>query len=282
MLKLALTPKWWGSLLLALALATIFVLLSQWQVNRAQERDEVIGSQGTEQVREFNDVMTAGEPLPSTTINQRVRLSGRFVPEQQVIVPGRLLEGKEGYWVVTMFLPDDARSAAPEIPSKPGQAAEEDLPVVVPVVRGWAADADTARASRVSEKPTTLEARIGPVEAPAPSEGLAEGEASTVSTAELVNRWDVRSYSGVVFPSGTGSELYAEGVTTFPPPKMEQEEGLNWQSVVYAIEWIVFAAFALYIWWRLLRDEYLRRLGGEPEDIGYEVVKEAGERYRDG
>lgn len=283
MLRLAFTPKWLGSLVLALGLASIFVLLSQWQIGRAQERDEVIGNTETERVKEFNDVMTAGEALPSTTINQRVQVSGSFLPEMQTIVPGRLLDGAEGYWVVTMFVPDDARAAAAELPATSGnpapQTVDEDAPIAIPVVRGWAPTAEEARASTVSGEPFSFEGRIGPIEAPTPSEGLAADEATTVSSAELVNRWDVRSYSGILFPEVSAGT--ATGLSAFDPPTFEEEEGLNWQSVFYAVEWIVFAAFAMYIWWRLLRDDYLRRQQTGSENVTYAVVKEAGEKYRD-
>ncbi|KZX22122.1 hypothetical protein [Rathayibacter tanaceti] len=33
---------------------------------------------------------------------------------------------------------------------------------------------------------------------------------------------------------------------------------LNWLNVFYAIEWVVFAGFALYLWFRLVRDAWER------------------------
>ena len=37
-----------------------------------------------------------------------------------------------------------------------------------------------------------------------------------------------------------------------PPP--EQTSELNWLNVFYAVEWVVFAGFAIYLWYRLVRD----------------------------
>jgi hypothetical protein len=33
---------------------------------------------------------------------------------------------------------------------------------------------------------------------------------------------------------------------------------LNWLNVFYAIEWALFAGFAVYLWYRLVKDAYER------------------------
>jgi hypothetical protein len=35
---------------------------------------------------------------------------------------------------------------------------------------------------------------------------------------------------------------------------------LNWLNVFYAVEWVVFAGFAIFLWYRLLRDEWMREV----------------------
>ncbi|MBV6545519.1 SURF1 family protein, partial [Ursidibacter maritimus] len=37
------------------------------------------------------------------------------------------------------------------------------------------------------------------------------------------------------------------------PPPIAQTE-LNWLNVFYAVEWIIFAGFAVFLWYRLVRD----------------------------
>jgi surfeit locus 1 family protein len=34
----------------------------------------------------------------------------------------------------------------------------------------------------------------------------------------------------------------------------QREVTLNWLNVFYAIEWVLFAGFAIYLWYRLVRD----------------------------
>ena len=40
--------------------------------------------------------------------------------------------------------------------------------------------------------------------------------------------------------------------STRPPPS--QEVSLNLLNIFYAIEWVIFAGFAIYLWYRLVRD----------------------------
>ena len=38
-----------------------------------------------------------------------------------------------------------------------------------------------------------------------------------------------------------------------PAPELERE--LNILNLFYAIEWVLFGGFAVYLWWRLVKDE---------------------------
>ena len=56
-----------------------------------------------------------------------------------------------------------------------------------------------------------------------------------------------------------------------PPPPVPK--GLTWRNAAYALQWWVFAAFAVFMYLRMLRDETLaeraRRTGEqEPEPLG--------------
>jgi hypothetical protein len=35
-------------------------------------------------------------------------------------------------------------------------------------------------------------------------------------------------------------------------------ERINWLSAFYFLEWMLFAGFAVFLWWRLVRDEQIR------------------------
>ncbi len=67
------------------------------------------------------------------------------------------------------------------------------------------------------------------------------------------------TYTG--FLALTDQNMFAQidGVQelTIGMPKTDSE--VNWLSAFYAIEWTVFAGFAVFMWWRLLADAYKKQ-----------------------
>jgi cytochrome oxidase assembly protein ShyY1 len=184
-----------------------------------------------------------------------VTASGTYDPAKQVLVPNRLKDGKTGYWVVTAFAVADA-------PALKGAAASPKT--YIPVARGWIAD--PADAGAPPSGIIRLTGRLLPSEAPVPNTAPAPGQATAVSVAELINAWNVSSYpafvSATAEKSGTadvgaaaGSGLEPLGIAAQPPAAK-----VNWLNLFYSVEWIVFAGFALFIWWRLVKDDYRRSL----------------------
>ena len=273
MLRLALKPRWLGFLALVLLLVTAFVMLSAWQIDRAQSKSQQADNPELAVAKPFNDIMEAQGPMPGYLADQRVTISGHFLPDQQVVIDDRYLNRTKGYWVVTMFAPDDPQFA---------QAADTDQleskPVAIPVVRGWTEDLETAKASTASDKDVTLDARIAPVEGPLDTKDLPEGVVRSISTSQIVNLFDVYTYSAFLFPQEKPEVGIGGDQLSYVPYQEPQDEGFDLQSAFYALEWIVFAVFAVYIWFRLLRDEYnaLRREDQAP--VEYVVVKDAGEK----
>jgi cytochrome oxidase assembly protein ShyY1 len=269
-----------GSLLLVLVLVTCFVGLSAWQVDRAQHKNDVVESSSVDEVKDFNEVMNAEAPMPGILADQRVSLTGHWLPDAQVVVPGRVQDGASGYWVVTMFAPDDAHLG------KGVKAAHADeKTIAIPVVRGFTTDEDAAMSSTAKQGKVELTARIGPIEGPEPGGDLPEGQVHTVSTSQIINLFpDLLTYSGFLIPekaTGAAASVGTDGLAQVPPTTTRDEGGFDLQSAVYAVEWIIFAAMALYMWFQLLRDDYVRsRLGEDSQDSGnhveYVVVKPAG------
>jgi hypothetical protein len=144
----------------------------------------------------------------------------------------------------------------------------------IPVARGWVADP----ADAVAPPSGTIEltGRLLPSESPLPNTDPGHGRATAVSVAELINDWNVSSYPGFVAAStelsgGTdvGPSAAGGGVKPLrigPQPPAQQ---LNWLNLFYSVEWVVFAGFALFIWWRLVKDDYRRDLEDElDEELG--------------
>jgi cytochrome oxidase assembly protein ShyY1 len=185
-----------------------------------------------------------------------VTVTGSYDPQKQVLVPGRLSGGATGYWIVSALAVTDA-------PVLSGAGASPQT--WIPVARGWVAAPDDAPAPPSGT--IELTGRLLPSEAPLPATDAGPGQASAVSVAELINVWNVSSYPGFVtanseFAGGTDVSAAASGGIVRPlnigpqPPAGK----INWLNLFYAAEWVVFAGFALFIWWRLVKDDYRRDL----------------------
>jgi cytochrome oxidase assembly protein ShyY1 len=252
--KTALQPRWIAGLVFAIAVSGVFVLLSQWQFGRSTQ-PEVPVRPTTEQVQALTKTLQPGDFFRGSVADQMVTASGAYDPAKQVLVPGRLKEGKTGYWVVTAFAVADA-------PVLKGAAASPKT--YIPVARGWIAD--PADASAPPSGVIRLTGRLLPSEAPVPNTAPEPGRATAVSVAELINAWNVSSYpafvSATAEKSGTadvgaaaGSGLEPLSIAAQPPAAK-----VNWLNLFYSVEWIVFAGFALFIWWRLVKDDYRRSI----------------------
>jgi cytochrome oxidase assembly protein ShyY1 len=253
--KTALKPRWIAGFVFAIAISGVFVLLSQWQFGRSTS-PEVPVNPATEQVQPLTDTLQPGEFFHGTDADQMVSAQGTYDPDKQVLVPGRLHGGKTGYWVVSAFAVDGA-------PALSGAAASPRT--WIPVARGWVAEPGDAAAppSGLIE----LTGRLLPSEAPLPGEAPAPGEATAVSVAELINYWEVSSYPGFVAataevaggadvsPAAVPGDLLPLNIGPQPPAQQ-----INWLNLFYSLEWVVFAGFALFIWWRLVKDDYHRDL----------------------
>ena len=238
MLQMMLRPRWVLALLLALGIAAAFALLGQWQLERAVEQAQVI-ERPTEEVLPFADVVEPDVPTNQVATGQRVEVTGEFVSGDTVIVEGRLNDGESGHWVVAHLEVTDA------------------APGGLPVALGWAADHDTARdaAERfdASAGSATVVGRFLPSEAPVVPDDDEPFEMTTVAVAQLINIWADYDDRPVYFGYVTATEPVAglEAISS-PPPEASVE--LNWLNVFYAAEWVVFAGFAIFLWYRLVRD----------------------------
>ncbi|MFJ6281099.1 MAG: SURF1 family protein [Actinomycetes bacterium] len=250
MLKTALKPRWILSLILAMAIAALFVLLSQWQFSRSQDSAPPPPS-ATEQVRPLTEVFTPGVPMTAGIADQMVRMEGRFLPDTTFLVQTRLQGDREGLWVVSAF------------------EVNGDQPAVLPVVHGWVPDVQAGSGVPEPAGAATVEGRLLPTEAPVVRQPV-EGQIPTLSVAHLMNLWDVPSaYSGFV----VSAETVLDGAVVEPEPPLEpvrvgpqpQETPLNWLNIFYAVEWFVFAGFAFFLWWRLVADDHRRTLEEEQD-----------------
>ncbi|MHA7153799.1 SURF1 family protein [Arthrobacter sp. TMN-50] len=266
MLKTALKPRWILSLILAMVIAAVFVLLSQWQFS-SSTGDAPPPASTTEQVRQLTDVFSPGIPMTAPIADQMVTMDGEFVADTTVLVQNRLQGERRGFWLVSAFAVDDA-ATNPVV----GSDSQAVIPVI-PVVHGWVQDAAAAGGVPDLAGPGVVVGRLLPAEGPVAERAVA-GQIPMLATAELTNRWDRPIFAGFVVSSATtvnGVEQVPqaplEAVTVGPQP---QDTPLNWLNIFYAVEWFVFAGFAFFLWWRLVADDYRRTQEAAEDDTALE------------
>ena len=104
----------------------------------------------------------------------------------------------------------------------------------------------------------SITGRFVPSEAPeVPDEDRDPHIMTMVSTAALINLWadftDQSVYAGYVVDAEP-----AAGLSVIDSPVPEADVSLNWLNAFYALEWVVFAGFAVFLWYRLVRDAWER------------------------
>lgn len=250
-------PRWIAALLGALAVAGVFAALAQWQISRAAE-EAIVAERPTEIVRELSALTETRVATSQQLTGSRVMADGRFVEGDSVVIAERLrVSGTQqtGYWVVAHFETIESR----------------DLAVVI----GWAETLERANSAQekfereiaLDQAPLRVTGRFLPSEAPeVPDAGEDPLSMRFVAVGELVNRWSTRAAEGAYFGYVISKDP-AAGLEVIVTPEPEQQAQLNALNVFYALEWIVFAGFAIYLWYRLARDAFERERDAADSDI---------------
>jgi len=242
-------PQWLLALLLALVVAGVFAWLGRWQMDNAI-RTDIIETAEFETLQPLTDVAAAGEAVMEAAAGAVVDTAGTFNGRDLEIVAPRENGGELGAWVTGHLVTDEGSHLA--------------------VAIGWAADpalAESAAAELAATPgftaPLELEGRFMPTEGidvPAPGED--HSLITNMAPAQLVNLWsevDGPTYAGylVLHPEGDSAQLLdSAGLEAIDSVAPEPPEAVNWLNVFYAIEWVVFAGFAVFLWYRLVRDAW--------------------------
>lgn len=263
-IRTALKPKMIGLLVLFLALAAICGRLGVWQLDRAYERANLsaqhLQSESENQTPQFiGEVLAPQSGFPGDLVGKEVVVTGRFIPGNDLLLPGRLVEGKEAVLVLSALEVEDDGVG--------GQSwADLSGAPVLPVVRGWIPPSAVSSAGKISDQWATT---ITPVDASVTVTGwlqaseakgvekLAPGLTDSVSSAHLANLWGGPIYGGYLVAQEMSPQDSAE-LSPLPRPTIEGGDGVNLQNFFYALQWWVFGLFAFALWARLVRDEVRR------------------------
>ncbi len=246
-------PQWIGALLLALVVAGAFAWLGQWQLGFAIQSDAE-GAADSEIVRPIDQVTQPGSPVDDAAGGMVLSATGVLVSGDFTVVEQRMHAGQEGAWVAGhLATPHGHLSVAigwaPSVAVAERAIGELEARVAVPAIE------------------LAVEGRYMPSDAlviPTPSED--PERVTSMVPAQQVNLWqpfEGPAYAGfaVLHPATAGepldtSDLAALGLETIESVPPLPAETINWLNLFYAVEWVVFAGFAIFFWYRLARDAW--------------------------
>lgn len=252
--RFLLTPRWWVINVFTLLAIPVCLFMGSWQLSRFetrvnthnQQQEEVSGERKAA-ARPLRDLL----PVTAKTSGERATATGRYDTAHQLLVPDRRLDGRDGFYVLTLLRVDGGESGGGEGGAK-----------ALPVVRGWLpGDADDPAATAKVPAPPSGEVTVtGALQASehqggdgvSASGGLPRGQLGMISAASLVNLVPYQVYDAWV----TSSK--APGALKPVPPTAAEGTGLDikaFQNLGYTGEWFVFAGFVVFMWFRLFRRE---------------------------
>ncbi|MFF4015253.1 SURF1 family protein [Streptomyces sp. NPDC001843] len=239
MYRFLLTPRWWGINVFVLLAIPFCVFMGSWQLSRFEAR---VQDHHDAAERAVSDRKEAARPLAEllpvdqNTSGKQATATGRY--GKQLLVPDRELDGKSGYYVLTLLRTGSGRA--------------------LPVVRGWLpGTADPAKAPAPPSGEVTVTGALQASETPgdngvSAAGGLPAGQTAAISSASLVNLVPYRVYDAWVTLDKGDSGMKAVPATA---PAGSGLDLKAFQNLGYTGEWFVFAGFVVFMWFRLLRRE---------------------------
>jgi hypothetical protein len=254
--QVARRPKWIFGLFLALAIAAVFALLGQWQLERSFT--EVEAEDQSQLPLVLIDSENPGAPLTPIAANKRVKAEIMLDTQNVFIVANRLQRTNDevvsGYWVIAnsgVLLEDGDSTASLSV----GIGFAESFSVAE---TARAELMDSIQAQAFLEQTGRYLQTEGPVALPDSAKPYL---LESFSLAQLVNLYKgagAKSLAGfMVLDSEPGFGL--ETIVIAPP---EAGTEVNWLTLFYALEWALFAGFAVFLWWRLVEDARIHELQG--------------------
>lgn len=254
--QVARRPKWIFGLFLALAIAAVFALLGQWQLERTFT--EVEPEDKSQLPLVLIDSEKPGAPLTAIAANKRVKAELMLDTQNVFIVANRLQRTNDevvpGYWVIAnagVLLEDGDSTASLSV----GIGFAESLSLAE---AARAELMESIQAQAFLEQTGRYLQTEGPV---ALTDSTKPYLLESFSLAQLVNLYrgaGAQSLAGfMVLDSDPGFGL--ETIVIAPPEAGTQ---VNWLTLFYALEWALFAGFAVFLWWRLVEDARIRELQG--------------------
>lgn len=240
-----LRPRYWAGHLTMVVCVGVALVLGLWQLDAWQTRREDAARDLTNAAPvALSEVITGDSDFPGRDLGRPVDLSGTWLEDATFFIEDRYVGDRRGFWVVTPVRVDSDGSA-------------------IPVVRGWSARPEATEPTGRVEVTGWLQATegSGPLD-----EDPTDDVIPMMRLASLVEFVDTDLYSAYVVAREVSTPTGLEPVTPSAIPEVSGFTALR--NFLYAVEWWVFGAFALFVWVRWCRDSLEVPAADEPEPEG--------------
>jgi surfeit locus 1 family protein len=223
------------------SLAAIAAMLAGgvWQWDTYRDHQHQASQQAQESLATAAPVPLASvfgrdDPFPGDGVGKRVTVTGEY-SSRQFFVRDRFDQRRAGLWVLTPLRVD-------------GESA-------ILVVRGWVPDA----ASPGAVVPTGQVTVVGALEPAESTAALVSGGpgpgavVTSISPAVLVGVLPFDLYSGYLVATSQRPAADPD-LAAVTPPTPESSSWSGFRNALYAVQWVLFAGFGAYMWWRICRD----------------------------
>lgn len=233
-------PKWILALLAALLMAAVFSLLGQWQLERSF-RTVGLSQEEQQKYLQLEQILVPGKAVTQEQDGKPVVFKATPKTDRGYIVSNRQQGGTSGYWIILDYVTEKGYTL---VVANSWWPTEQEARSVLSVML------ESGSQGSLQE----FRGKLLATEAPEPLNPKKPDLLESLSTAQLVNLYSpdkpMNIYSGAVALEGTGDSAIVI------KPQDEFVE-LNFLNIFYAIEWVLFAGFAIFMWWRLVQDERL-------------------------
>lgn len=224
MLRTLATGRWIALTAVAVVAIVSFGAMSYWQWQRAQ-RDQVVPRQPVP----VEQVLGADAAIADADFGRPVVVTGTWDPDNQVLV-----DHGDAYWVVTPVL----------VAGGPA----------VPVARGTVSSPDAAGVQPPPSGQVVVQGLAQPFEGdPGTGAPTEDGVTTRLTAAGLALPYDyVQGWVALT------SQAPAPAVALEPviaPFGGSGTSTIRLQNAGYAVQWVLFAGFVVFVWWRWLREE---------------------------
>ncbi len=232
-----LRPRYWGGHLALVVAVAAAVALGLWQYHawgsrRAAAQRDLTNAPAVP----LSSVMGGDSPFPGRSLGQPVRFAGSWLDRETLFVSGQV---SGGYWVVTPVLV--------------GHSA-------MPVVRGWSTTPHAPTVHGRVQVTGWLEVSDG--NGP-PDPNPQDTVIPALQLAVVAQHVPVDLYSGFVIAGATRPVGGAGLESVSPPANHSSSATTALRNLLYAVQWWVFGAFAVFIWARWCRDTTEKVRSGE-------------------